>query len=381
MSPPGKTTRTLALRKRRGVVLACVFACAGALALDALLFHTGLYPSILDPDSSTGLFELILRREQYALAHGGKNLVITLGNSRFAYSSKVIDQRGLNQPYRLRSAGVAGTDPRVWYYMLRDLDPTRRGYRAVVLALDDYDDEDRGHTPADDIRDLHYVIARLRLSDAFPFAYSFEDKELQRQALRSAILKGAIFQEDIRAFLAHPLRRIQYVQICNRYYSANVYNFEETTRSMTGLKIDWSTLKVTFPPGVDDDQRGTVNSFLAHPLEPQTGSLAAFRRRWLGGIIDLYRGSDTKIIFIRLPRGPLPRPAGLSVKLSSSIREFAARPNVILADEHAFDALERPELFKDGMHMNRQGIAQFSVLLAQEVHRLLGPPDRKVAAR
>ena len=45
----------------------------GVLALDALLFRTGLYPSILDPDSSTGLFELILRREQQAQATGGHN--------------------------------------------------------------------------------------------------------------------------------------------------------------------------------------------------------------------------------------------------------------------------------------------------------------------
>jgi hypothetical protein len=144
---------------------------------------------------------------------------------------------------------------------------------------------------------------------------------------------------------------------------------------MAGLQIDWSTLQVTFPPGVDDDQRSTVESFLAHKPDPQTGRLAAFRRLWLGRIIDLYRGSDTKIVFIRLPRGPIPRPDGLSVKRSSSIRELATRPNVLLADEHAFESLERPEIFKDGMHLNREGIAQFSVMLAHEIARVLGPLD------
>ena len=58
-------------------------------------------------------------------------------------------------------------------------------------------------------------------------------------------------------------------------------------------------------------------------------------------------------------------------KLSSSIREFAARPGVLLADEHAFDGLETPELFKDGFHLNNQGCERFSVLLAQEVGKLL----------
>ena len=48
-------------------------------------------------------------------------------------------------------------------------------------------------------------------------------------------------------------------------------------------------------------------------------------------------------------------------KKSSSIREFSARPGVLLVDEHAFDSLERPELFKDAFHLNNAGCARFSV--------------------
>jgi lysophospholipase L1-like esterase len=65
----------------------------------------------------------------------------------------------------------------------------------------------------------------------------------------------------------------------------------------------------------------------------------------------------------------------LVAKKSSSIREMASRPEVLLANEHAFDALERPELFRDGMHLNREGIARFSVMLTGEVERLLGSPQ------
>lgn len=144
---------------------------------------------------------------------------------------------------------------------------------------------------------------------------------------------------------------------------------------MTGLSIDWPALRVTWPSGMDDDQRGSVNSFLAHPPDPQTGRLAAYRRQWLGKIVDRYRGSRTKVIFLMLPRGPVPRPGNLVSKRSSSIREMASRPGVLLANEHAFDTLERPELFRDGMHLNREGIARFSGMLTGEVERLLaGPP-------
>jgi lysophospholipase L1-like esterase len=59
--------------------------------------------------------------------------------------------------------------------------------------------------------------------------------------------------------------------------------------------------------------------------------------------------------------------------VSSSIREFAARPNVMLCDEHAFDALEHPELFGDGMHLNRAGVAIFSPMLAERIAQILGP--------
>jgi hypothetical protein len=291
-----------------------------------------------------------------------------------AWSPRVLDERGMNKPYELRSAGIAGSSPRTWYYMLRELDPTHRRYRAVVLAMDDYDDEDGSVGPEDDIRDLHYVIARLRLSDTLEFARSFHDPALQLKALRAALFKGIVYQNDIQAFLTHPVERIRYVELCKRGFAEWTYNYHETTRSMAGLKIDWSTLTATFPPDMDEDQRGTVGILTRKP-EPQTGRVAAFRRVWLGRICDLYRFSSTKVIFIRLPRGPIPRPEGLVQKKSAAVRELAARPNVVLAYEHAFESLERPELYRDGMHLNREGIERFSVMLAEEVGRILGPPD------
>jgi len=145
---------------------------------------------------------------------------------------------------------------------------------------------------------------------------------------------------------------------------------------MKGLAIDWSHMTAAFPPNIDSDQRDTVQAALLHGPVPQTGRLAAFRRRWFGRIIEGYRMSHTKVVFIRLPRGPIPRPDGLVQKKSSSIREFASRPNVLLCDEHAFDFLERPELFKDGVHLNRAGIAVFSERLAATLSTLLTAAKR-----
>ncbi len=355
---------------------AAVLASASVLvfALDALLFRI-FYPPLLDPNSSTGLFELILRRELAAQTHSGDNLVVTLGNSRFGYSRKLLDHRPDKSAYTFRDAGIAGSGPRVWYYMLRDLDPSRQRYRAVVFGVDDYDDEDRLENPDDAIRDLHFVIARLRLSDILDFPRSFHTPELQWTVFRECLLKGSVYQADVQAFLSSPRRRLANVELYNRGFAQWDYDYLPPERNLAGLSIDWRTLAVTFPPGADEDQRNTVNSFLAHAPEPQTGRLAAFRRLWLGRIADLYRQSRTKIILIRLPRGPIPRPDHLVRKQSSSIRELASRPNVILADEHAFESLERPEFFRDGMHLNRAGESRFSTMLEDQVVRGLKKGD------
>src|SRR5664279_3128325 len=180
-------------------VWAIIFAVAGLLALDALLFRTGLYTSILEPDSSTGVFELILRREQQAQPWYGPNLVVTLGDSRFAYYPRVANEQKASTGFAFRHAGVAGTDVRAWYYMLRDLDPNRDGYRAIVIGVDDYDDEDGAYDIGDDLATLHYVAARLRFADVIPFTLSFGNAPTRWQALRGSLLKGIVFQRDLLA--------------------------------------------------------------------------------------------------------------------------------------------------------------------------------------
>jgi len=345
-------------------------AIAGVFALDALAFRGERYTSLLEPESSTGTFELILRREKAAQARYGANLIVTLGDSRFAYYPRVANQQSGQTGFSFRNAGVAGSNARVWYYMLRDLDPTRRRYRAVVFGVDDYDDEDGAFDISDDLSALHYVAARLRLSDTLEFAGSFNSRAARWEAFRGGLLKGLVFQRDVLAFLSHPVKRIEYVQLTDRGFEEWTYGYVESAKNVVGLKIDWATFTATVPPG-NEAVKDQLDRFVLYRPYPQTGRYAAFRRKWFGRILDYYRGTPTKIVFVRLPRGPIPRPATLVQKKSSSIREFAARPGVILAGEHAFESLENPELFKDAFHMNDAGCSRFSVLMAQEVSRLV----------
>ena len=361
--PARQSVRRAALSYLAGFVL--------LFALDSLFFRTSLYTPWLEPDSTTGEFENTFRREIHSQAENGDNLVVTLGDSRFAYLPRLANELTPQSGYVFRNAGAAGTDPRSWYYMLRDLDPTASRYRAVVFGVNDFDDEDDYEDHSADSRTLHYVIVRLRLTDAIDFARSFPTWSQRWEVFRGGLFKGFVLARDIQAFLSKPGKRIEEVRLYRKGWADWTYNYNEDPRSLAGLQIDWAAWKASFPPGADEAQRITVGTVLLRPVAPQTGRYANFRRLWYGRMLDRYRGSRTKIIFVRLARGPVVRPASLVKKKSASIREFASRPNVFLANEHAFDSLERPELFKDALHLNRAGATRFSAMLVEEIGRIL----------
>ena len=79
-----------------------LLAIAGLFTLDAIIFRSSLYTSILEPESSAGTFELILRREQRAQPWYGRNLVITLGDSRFAYYPRVANEHTAETGFSFR---------------------------------------------------------------------------------------------------------------------------------------------------------------------------------------------------------------------------------------------------------------------------------------
>jgi hypothetical protein len=370
LSDPKIGTRAHALRE--GLLL-IVLAGLALLGIDSLIFRIGPYKTILEPDSSTGQFEMVLRRELEAQSQYGDNLVATFGDSRMAMYPREAAKAEPRTGYYLRQAGLAGTSARVWYYMLRDLDPSASRYRAIVIAVNDYDDEDV-FNEAGDLRAVHFTAARLRLTDIPEFVLSFPDWRTRWEALRGSLLKGYVYQADIQEFLEDPEKRLAYVKLSAGGYPHWTWDYVEDKRNLLGLDIDFSTFNITFPPNVDQNQRDTIQNFLARRPLPQEGAMAAFRRHWMGKIVDRYRNSRTKVIFIRLPRGAIVRPDNLVKKLSSTVRDFAARPNVLLGNEHAFDELERRELFKDGLHLNNDGINRFTVLLSEEIARLLGPP-------
>ena len=169
------------------------------------------------------------------------------------------------------------------------------------------------------------MAARLRLGDVIPFTFSFQDSAARWNAFRGSLLKGIVFQRDILALLSHPAKRIADVKLTNRGYEEWTYGYVDTDKNVVGLKIDWSTMTATFPPG-NDALRDQVTNFVLYRPYPQTGLYAAFRRKWFGRLLDRYRGTPPKWCSSACRAARFPSRITWCKRRAGSIREFAGRP-------------------------------------------------------
>ena len=348
------------------LMLAALLFCA----VEFLIFRSGFYVRFLEPDSTAGSLEAVLRNGEARYRPGTKR-VLALGDSRMALLPRVADGLAPRSGYWFDRISVAGTHPRCWYYMLREIDPHADKYSAIVIPMDSYEDED-WEDLADAEVDIHYLVPLLRVTDAFDFSLSFESWSLRRMAFEDALFKGLAYKRDLWAFWNDPRGRMFRVNWKRRYGAQADYNFIGPQNTMEGLEVDWNARQITrYPPSATPQIRKMLDDELLRPAGQYTGRRTAYLRQWLGRIAQRYRGSRTRLIFFRLPRGPVVRPY-TPYAPTSAVREIAARGEGILIDEHRFDELERPALFHDAVHLNEAGCEQFTAILVQEVAKILG---------
>ncbi len=335
--------------------------------VDAAVFRSGFYSPCLEPNSSAGTVQLTLLRERKHQAEWKEPLVLTLGDSRMNYSPKLANEyiSSKSYPFRVTHGGVAGSNPRIWHYILRELDPTAARYKAIVFPLDSFDDEDTFIDYTDYPLDVNYLSLLLRFEDLPEYPQSYTTPKYAQEAWKACLFKGAALQPDITALLLSPRERLHTAKITRDWWPNGSYDYLEDERSVAGLSVDWTTRAVTVPPGMD---RRVLDTAILRPNAPQTGKFGQYRRKWFGKIFERYQASPTKMIFVMLPRGPVVRPPLTTV--SHSIRDFASRRNVILGPEHRFESLEKPELFKDAIHMNRAGSTKYGEMLSDDLQRM-----------
>jgi hypothetical protein len=340
--------------------------------LDAATFRTGFYARYLEPASYAGNFEFVLtagKEKQFKRPHH----VLVLGDSQIGegFSAQVADEAGAHEGWEFFNAAVGGASMRCWYYMVRDLDPNRTRFDVIVLPLRGYADLDYGEILADR-DDLRWVIARIRLADIAAFSNSFLTPLIKLQVLRETLFKGLVYRRDLRELLRDPAARMQHVNDCRAACADSLYGYPGRMENLSGLWMDWKTNTLHFPEGVSPQVRAEMKRHGNYNQWSVRGFERAYRKLWLGRIIERYRGTRAKIAIVSLPYRPFPIPFSWPTDSNSFARQASGNSQVTILDEHLFEDLERPEFFFDVFHMNRTGRVSFSSRLANALMQRLG---------
>jgi len=340
------------------------------LFVEGAIFRAGWYNKYLEPQSSAGQVESYLFWLKHTMPTAVPEVMV-LGDSRIAegFSSRDADRIAGNKVH-FWNFGMGGTSPRIWYYVLRDADPTRRRFRSIVIALDHYSDQDEFDSRPNRLIDLNFIIGRLRLTDCPDFAASMVSREFKEKALAGCLFKGIPLRRDAQEFLRNISDRIKRSKDWHNqglFYTTDYLGREE---NLQGLSADFTHRTIVYPPGIDEQRRSSIEAMVMPALAPQTGETTRYRALWLGRILDLYKNSPTQIIFFELPRSPLPRPEDsvAAIWLQSALK----RPRVAALPQNTFRDLERPDVFFDGLHLNRAGRGIFSTRIAQTIPPMIG---------
>ena len=356
--PVEPTTSPHPLHVARNLLLGlAVFIC-----VDGVVFHTRLYPSILAPESYAGRMAVITRAEKDRLSSGLKE-VLVLGDSRMAegFSAAVADKLSSIDGFKFVNLAEPASAVNIWDYMLREVDPTRGRYWAIVVPYG------IGFEPnsADPLR-ISMAAPLLRYGDCFNFASAFQRWSGRFRAFTACILRGSAFQSDVVDLLEHPIARIRSVQRePGRLQARDVYKGRDY--DIVGTSYDPKTGQVIFPPRLTEAQRDAIRDSLVKPSQSETQDFLRIQRDGIQRILNRYSASSTEIVLTPVPRGPFAGLPGASMTFHAAFPTITTQRAVFSLPEQTFDFLEKPEYYFDGYHLNAKGRQRFTETLVTEL--------------
>lgn len=356
--PTEPTTSPRPLHVGRNVFL----GVAAFICVDAIIFHSGLYVSILAPNSYAGRVAEITETEKERAASVLKE-VLVLGDSRIAegFSATLANELGSPAGLKFVSLAEPAASANTWYYMLREVDPTTRRYWAIVIPYG------LGYEPksADPLR-ISMTAPLLRYGDCFNFASGFQRWSGRFRAFTACILRGSAYQDDVVDLLEHPVARIRSVQQeRTRMHSRALYKGRDY--DLVGTTYDVSTGQVTFAAKLTEAQRLAFRKSLIQPSQSDTEYSLKLQRDWIPRIMNRYSNSPTAIVLTPVPRGPFVELPGFSRGYDSVLPSSVIQRTTFSLPGHTFDFLEKPEYYFDAFHLNATGRRRFTERLVSEL--------------
>ena len=359
--PTEPTTSATPLHVGRNLFL----GIAAFIFLDGVIFHSGLYVSILAPNSYAGRIAEITQAEKQRPPSGLKE-VLVLGDSRMAegFSSTLANELGSPAGLKFVSLAEPAASANSWYYMVREVDPTSRRYSAIVIPYG------VGYEPnsADPLR-ISMTAPLLRYTDCFHFASGFQRWSGRFRAFTASILRGSAYQDDVVNLLEHPTERIESLHgEAARIHSREVYKGRDY--DLVGTSYDSTTGHVNFAEKLTEAQRLGFQKSLIQPSQSDVEYSLKLQRDWIPRIINRYSKSSTAIVLTPIPRGPFVELPGFSKEHVSVLPSSVTQRTSFSVPEHTFDFLEKPEYYFDAFHLNAKGRQRFTeTLVSQLVER------------
>ena len=357
------------------------------LLVDGLTFRTGFYNRYLEPNSAAGVFkeaglEAIncLSYEKRAQPSNPRHVIAYMGDSRTSegFSEKIFDE--IAEPisnYKAVSLAMPGSTPRIWYYFLKDFDKHNNAFSAIVLPLPSYDFAAiyPYGDPADRELDLKVLLPVLTTTQLFDLAQTCNSSNLKLKIWLSAIIFSLPYQNDICDFISNPAQRLSRLKEQKTYAGSGVYNYKGNDASLEGFVVADHRL-ISAPPNAPPKLKEDVEAGLEiQRVSPEFKLLEKrYLKYWLNRILDKYKNSPTKIIFVRIPSDPFR--IGLAEQPGELISSLISRPNVIVLDSNLFTAFEKPEYFDDFLHMDSKARIGYSYALTEKLLEVL-PPSSK----
>ncbi len=365
--PTEPTTSPRPVHVGRNLLLGiAVFIC-----VDGVIFHSGLYVSILAPSSYAGRVAKITQAEKERAPSGLKE-VLVLGDSRIAegFSTTLANELGAPAGLKFVSLAEPAASANTWYYMVREVDPTARRYSAIIIPYG------IGYEPnsADPLR-ISMTAPLLRYGDCFHFASGFQRWYGRFRAFIACILRGSAYQDDVVDLLAHPFARIRSIQQADKKRSGSEYKGRDY--DLVGTSYDATTGQVTFPSKLTEAQRQAFRKSLIQPSQSDTDYSLKLQRDWIPRIMNRYSHSPTAIVLTPLPRGPFLELGGFSRGFESVLPSSVVERTRFSLPGHTFDFLEKPEYYFDAFHLNGKGRQKFTETLVSELLERLRSADSK----
>src|SRR5947199_8775164 len=281
------------------------------------------------------------------------------------FSAAVADKLSSVDGFKFVKLAEAASAVNIWDYMLREVDPARGRYWAIVIPYG------IGFEPnsADHLR-ISMAAPLLRYGDCFNFASAFQRWSGRFRAFTACILRGLAFQSDLVNFLEHPIGRIRSLQgEPKRLQSRDLY--KGRNYNIVGTSYDPKTGQVTFPPRLTEAQREAIRDSLLKPSQSETQDFLRMQRDGIQRILNRYSPSSTEIVLTPVPRGPFAGLPGASMTFHAAFPPILTQRAVFSLPEQTFDFLEKPEYYFDGLHLNAKGRQGFTeTLVAQLVGHL-----------